>query len=133
MTIKIAVLKSGEDIIADMKEIRKEESDEIVSYLFIDPLVLKTSLKEKPMLLNEQDSEDGKTKSLSSHLQINFYPWIPLASSNKIPCASDWVVTIVDPIESLKNLYLDRINGNRQTDRAESASESDQESFDFNE
>lgn len=132
MSIKIAVLKSGEDIIADIKEIRKEDSDEVVVYLFINPLVLKTSLKEEPMVLNEQNSEVGKTKSLSSHLEINFYPWVPLSATNKITCAADWIVTVVDPVENLKNLYLDRINGNPNI-REESGDESDQESIDFNE
>ena len=132
MSIKIAVLKSGEDIIADVKEIREEDSDEIFAYLFIDPLVLKTKIKEQPMILNESSSDDGKTKSLSSKLQIDFYPWVPLSATNKISCAADWVVTVVDPIQNLKNLYLERINGNQNL-RPESEGTYNQESIDFNE
>ena len=131
MSIKIAVLKSGEDVIADMKEIRKEDSDDIVAYLFINPLVLKTSFKEEPMVLNESATSAGKTKQLRSPFQINFYPWVPLSATNKISCAADWVVTVVDPIANLKNLYTDRINGN--IDTRTDQSESHQESIDFNE
>ena len=38
MTIKLVVLKSGEDLIADAKEIRGPD-EEVVGYYFKDPLV----------------------------------------------------------------------------------------------
>ena len=46
-------------------------------------------------------------------LQINivFYPWIPLSSEKTVPCSADWVITIVEPIENLKKLYQEKIDG----------------------
>ena len=41
MTIKILVLKSGEDVIADIKEIRQETTDELISYLFKKSILCK--------------------------------------------------------------------------------------------
>ena len=37
MSTKLALLKSGEDVIADIKEIRQETTDELISYLFKNP------------------------------------------------------------------------------------------------
>ena len=41
MSIQLALLKSGEEVIADIKEIRQEETDELVSYLFKKPYCVK--------------------------------------------------------------------------------------------
>ena len=38
MTVKLVMLKSGEDIIADVKEIKSVEQ-EVIGYFFHDPLV----------------------------------------------------------------------------------------------
>jgi len=132
MSIRLAVLKSGEDIIADMKEIRREDSDEIVAYLFVDPLVLKTSFKNEPVVLTENSLESGNTATMSTKLDIKFYPWIPLSATNRIPCSADWVVTVVEPVANLKNLYLEKLNG-RGSETGSQKNEINQESFDFNE
>lgn len=132
MSIQLAVLKSGEDIIADMKEIRKEDSDEIVAYLFVDPLVLKTSFKNEPVVLTENSLDSVHTATMSTKLDIKFYPWIPLSATNRIPCAADWVVTVVEPVANLKNLYLEKING-RGHEEGSGENKNHQESFDFNE
>ena len=52
MTIKLVVLKSGEDLIADAKEIRGPD-EEVVGYYFKDPLVLKMYQKDEPVVLSE--------------------------------------------------------------------------------
>ena len=52
MTVQLALLKSGEEVIADIKEFRNSE-DELVSYLFKDPFTIKI---KKSQLLVEEDS-----------------------------------------------------------------------------
>ena len=39
MSVKLVMLKSGEDIIADVKELKSEQ--DVVGYYFQDPLVVK--------------------------------------------------------------------------------------------
>ena len=41
MSTQLALLKSGEEGIADIKEIRQESTDELVSYLFKKPYCVK--------------------------------------------------------------------------------------------
>ena len=37
--------------------------------------------------------------------QISLFPWLPLSKTTKVPITTDWVVTIVDPIETLEKMY----------------------------
>ena len=105
MSIKLVMLKSGEDVIADVKEIKSNE--EVVGYYFDDPLIVRISESEEPTILNEGDS----LTQYSSKIDVTFYPWVPLAKDVRVPCSADWVVTIVEPIEKLKTQYQERLNG----------------------
>tara|TARA_Y100001951_G_scaffold64633_1_gene51824 strand:+ start:67 stop:414 length:348 start_codon:yes stop_codon:yes gene_type:complete len=104
MSIKLVMLKSGEDLVADVKEIKSNE--EVIGYYFDDPLIVKIFESEEPIVLNEGDS----MKKYSSKIDVTFYPWIPLAKDVRIPCSADWVVTIVEPIDKLKKQYQERLN-----------------------
>ena len=108
MTIKLVMLKSGEDIIADVKEIKSNE--DVIGYYFNDPLIIKMYEPEEPTVLSE-----GTTNQYSSKISIVFYPWIPLSAEKRVPCSADWVITIVEPIENLKKLYQEKLDGRQDS------------------
>ena len=112
MSIKLVMLKSGEDLVADVKEIKSNE--EVIGYYFDDPLIVKIFESEEPIVLNEGDS----MKQYSSKIDVTFYPWIPLAKDVRIPCSADWVVTIVEPIDKLKIQYQEQLNGRGESDQS---------------
>ena len=119
MTVKLVMLKSGEDIIADVKEIKSEE--DVIGYFFHDPLIVKMYSPEKPVVLSEEngvESDHGTTKEISSKVGITFYPWVPLSAEKKIPCSADWVITMVEPMQNLKKLYQEKINGRNKGDQS---------------
>ena len=121
MTVKLVMLKSGEDIIADVKEIKSEE--DVVGYFFHDPLIVKMYSPEEPVVLSEEngvESDHGTTKEISSKVGITFYPWVPLSAENKIPCSADWVITIVEPVEKLTKQYQEKIDGRNKSDKSPS-------------
>ena len=105
MTVKLVMLKSGEDIVADVKEIKSVEQ-EVIGYFFHDPFIVKMYEPEAPTVLSE-----GTTNQYSSKISIVFYPWIPLSEERRVPCSADWVITIVEPIENLRKLYQEKIDG----------------------
>ena len=105
MSVKLVMLKSGEDIITDVKELKSEEG--IVGYYFHNPLIVQISHPEKPTVLNE----DSSSREYESKISVQFYPWIPLSEESRIPCSADWVVTIVEPVKNIKKLYQERIDG----------------------
>ena len=98
MSVKVALLKSGESVIADIKELVSD--DKICGYLFENPNII-TYLE--PEVLTEQTE--------TSKLKISLIPWILITSDTKIPVRSDWVITIVEPIEEVKKIYEEKING----------------------
>lgn len=105
MTVKLALLKSGEDVIADIREAISEETNKLVSYIFSDPYVVKLT---QPQVLME-DSEKPETRAYN----ISVYPWVPLSDDTDIAINPDWVITIVEPAATLKKSYEERMNGRR--------------------
>ena len=119
MTVKLVMLKSGEDVIADVKEIKSD--NDVIGYFFHDPLTVRMYSPEEPVVLSEENGvkgEHGTTKEFNSKVGITFYPWIPLAAEKKIPCSADWVITMVEPVENLKKLYQEKINGRNKGDQS---------------
>tara|TARA_B000000532_G_scaffold125665_1_gene100692 strand:+ start:83 stop:454 length:372 start_codon:yes stop_codon:yes gene_type:complete len=102
MTIKLCLLKSGEDIIADVTEMNvgNEEERNVVGYFLDKPCVVKM---RDPNLLNE----DGPKKQ--SGFQVSLFPWIPLSAETRIPIPADWLVTMVEPAYKLKEMYVEDI------------------------
>ena len=108
MSVKLAILKSGETIISDAKELIAD--DVICGYLLTDPHIVDT---RKSMLLTEESQDSG-------NVEISLVPWIMLTSERKIPIAKDWIVTIVEPIDTVKKIYEDKVNGqDNQTDSSD--------------
>mgnify|MGYP005721201207 FL=1 len=112
MSVKLVMLKSGEDIITDVKELKTEEG--IVGYYFHNPLIVQINHPEKPTVLNE----DSSSREYESRISVQFYPWIPLSEESRIPCSADWVVTIVEPVQNVKKLYRESLNGRNQGDQS---------------
>jgi hypothetical protein len=102
MSVKLAYLKSGEQVIADIKEI-VDENEKVVSLLFSNPYTVML-LSAEPKLLTEGDSEDETTH------RVSFSPWIILSADKNIPVNPDWVISIVEPIEWIKKSYTGKMN-----------------------
>ena len=52
------------------------------------------------------------------------FPWMPLSADSHIPVPSDWVVTMVEPKEKLKQMYLEDVVGNGQDNKGSDSDES---------
>ena len=105
MSIKLALLKSGEEVIADISEFRQEETDILVSYLFKDPYYVKIKTTE---VLVEQETRPKH--------ELAYYKWMTLSKDNDIIVNKDWVVCITEPLDSVKKNYEDKMNGRRSND-----------------
>ena len=99
MSIKLAVLKSGEQVIADAKELVSEEK--VRGYLFTRPHKV---VSTQPLLLTEEQQDDNS-------LEVTLSPWIILSADKEVVVPTDWVVTVVDPLESVVKMYEEKVNG----------------------
>ena len=113
MSVNLVLLKSGEEIVADVKEIKS--GNEVVGYLFDHPFILEYNQDEEPQILQESETSFKYNASVS----IGFFPWIPFADDRKkIPCSADWVVTIVKPQEQLIKHYEEKVDGRNESDQS---------------
>ena len=103
MSIKLSILKSGEQIIADVKEYI-DENQQVVSLLFTNPYIVKFLT---PELLVENAIENRED---TANHKVSFSPWIIMSEDKSMTIPLDWVVTIVEPIEWVKKSYEEKMN-----------------------
>jgi len=104
MTVKLVLLKSGEDIIADVSEMvvgdenNEENPPRVIGYYLSRPCVIKMQdARNLPELQKGNEQKQGYSVSL--------FPWMPLSKEDKIPIPADWMITMVEPVEKLAQMY----------------------------
>jgi hypothetical protein len=124
MSIKLLLLKSGEDMIADVSEMAfgEEDAKRVVGYYLNRPCVVKM---RDPNVL--KDGSEGRVRKAG--YEVSLFPWMPLSAEDTIPIPSDWVVTMVEPTVKLKEMYVEDIvnyGKNNQSNPTGEQSDSDQ-------
>tara|TARA_A100000164_G_scaffold59998_1_gene48457 strand:- start:648 stop:986 length:339 start_codon:yes stop_codon:yes gene_type:complete len=100
MSIKLTLLKSGETLISEMKELVAEEEKQAHAYLLENPH--KVEIIEKSFLTEEEK------KTGDFGIDVTLIPWIILSADKKIIIPVDIVTTIVEPITSVKQMFIDK-------------------------
>ena len=104
MTIKLTLLKTGETIISEMQELVAKGQEETQSvpnaYLLKSPHVVRTRDKD---FITEEEKEKKQYG-----IDVFMTPWIILSKDKEILLPPDCVMTIVEPIESIKQMFIDK-------------------------
>ena len=113
MTIKLLILKSGEEIISDINEmaVGEEDDQKVIGYFLRRPCLVKM---KNPGVI---DQEKNKTKA---GFEVSLIPWIALSKEEVIPIPSDWLVTMVTPVEQLEKMYIEDVLSYGQDDQSDS-------------
>ena len=116
MTIKLLILKSGEEMISDISEMAVGEEDEqkVIGYFLRRPCLVKM---KNPGLI---DKNEAKVKA---GFEVSLIPWIVLSKEEVIPIPSDWLVTMVTPVKQLEKMYTEDVLSYGQDDQSDSADE----------
>ena len=119
MTVKLVLLKSGEDIIADVSEMvvgdekDKENPPRVIGYYLNRPCVVRmTDSRNLPELTKGNEQKQGYSVSL--------FPWMPLSKEDKIPIPADWMITMVEPVTKLSQMYDEDIVKNGKDNQSDS-------------
>ena len=104
MSIKITVLKTGEHIISDMKELMTEGEENAQAYMLVNPHTYE--INEKQFITEEERELEGGDYGIN----VSLLPWLILSKDKKMIITTDSVLTVVEPLESVTQLYLDKIN-----------------------
>jgi len=99
MTVKLALLKSGEEIISDMSEMMsgQDGGGQVVGYFLNHPCRAVLTSPE----IQVSDEQESERKPVS----IRLIPWMPLSKDERIPVVADWVISIVEPQDKLLEMY----------------------------
>ena len=101
MSIKLALLKTGEQLISDMKELSEEGKDEPKAYLLENPHTVEINEKQ---FMTEEEKRDG-----DFGINVTLLPWIILSQDNQMIVPFDSVLTVVEPLNSVTQLYIDKL------------------------
>ena len=119
MTVKLVLLKSGEDIIADVSEMvvgeegNEESPPRVIGYYLNRPCIIKMrDVRDLPELQKGNEQKQGYSVSL--------FPWMPLSKEDKIPIPADWMITMVEPVEKLAQMYDEDIVKNGKDNQSDS-------------
>ena len=102
MSIKLTLLRTGEQLISDMKELSAEGKDEPQAYLLENPHTVEINEKQ---FMTEEEKKDG-----DFGINVTLLPWIILSQDSQMIIPVDSVLTVVEPLESVVQLYLDKCN-----------------------
>ena len=101
MSVKLLLLKSGEQVISDVKELIRKDSDKVYGYVLHKPHEV---VANKAVVLTE-DADDNR------NMEITLAPWILLTEDESMTVPQDWIITIVNPIGSILKMYEEKTNG----------------------
>ena len=101
MSIKLTLLKTGEQLISDMKELVAEGKDQAHAYLLENPHTVEINEKQ---FMTEEEKKDG-----DFGINVTLLPWIILSQDTQMIIPVDSVLTVVEPLNSVTQLYLDKL------------------------
>ena len=105
MSVKLLLLKSGEQVIADTKELRRKDDVPMVDKVYVYLLTLPNKVSaNKPLVLTENIDEER-------NVEITISPWILLTEDKVMTVPKEWVITIVNPMKSIVEMYQEKIDG----------------------
>jgi hypothetical protein len=117
MSIKLVLLKSGEDIVSDVTQMLNEDGN-VIGYYLKKPCIVKMKNFSSEEVKNSGENVKG------AKINLILYPWMPLTKDLNVPIPNDWVVTITEPIDQLVLMYKkDVLNFNKEDDQSTNSDE----------
>ncbi len=105
MSIKIALLKSGETLISDVKELISDnisdKEPDVHGYLFSKPKKVNMAA---PVFLAEE------SKVEESSVQVSLTSWSLITKDTEFVLPKDWIVTFMEPVDKLVGMYEESLN-----------------------
>tara|TARA_B100000214_G_scaffold48118_1_gene30172 strand:- start:83 stop:526 length:444 start_codon:yes stop_codon:yes gene_type:complete len=96
MSVKLLLLKSGEEVITEVKEILDPNSKDPIGFHM-----------HKPFRLDiVSNDEDGIVINQTKGYQVSWFPWAPLSKERDFFLPGHHVLTAYDPLDSITEQYL---------------------------
>ena len=99
MSVKLLLLKSGEEVITEVKEIADPETKQALGFHLHKPFRLE-------IVSNE---EQGIVFNREKGYQLSWFPWAPLSKDEDFYLPGHHVLTVYDPLDSIAEQYVNAI------------------------
>ncbi len=99
MSIQLVLLKSGEELVADIREIVDRDTQEPISTVLIKPVRV-TVVQQAVLTEGANEPSDSV---------LSFIPWLATSKSEEYFINKDWVVTVCDPQDNIKESYIQNV------------------------
>ena len=97
--VKVVVMFNGDSVICDLQEAVDKESGQRQAYIMNFPYKVEY---DQPKLDTAGIVTDPEVK-------VHYSPWCPLSPETKIPLNHNMVVTILEPVPSLRDTYISNV------------------------
>ena len=98
MSVKLLLLKSGEEVITEVQEVFDPETK--------DPVGFKL---HKPFRLDIVSNDEGIVFNREKGYQVSWFPWAPLSKNEDFYLPGHHVLTAYDPLDSIAQQYVNAI------------------------
>lgn len=106
MSVKVLVTRTGQQVIADTKQVSRKEDEVLLAYWLTDPRVVIYSQ-------NEDDS-----------ISVRFAPYCMISDEREFSIKEDFIVSILEPRDDVRDSYLAKVNPNEpSTDTVEAGAD----------
>ena len=97
--VKVVVMFNGDNVICDLQEAVNKETGERQAYVMNFPYKVDY---DQPKLDTTGIVTDPEVK-------VHYSPWCPLSPETRIPLNHNMVVTILEPVPSLRDTYIQNV------------------------
>ena len=102
MSIKVAILNDGTQLLADLKEVLDGDNKQ---YMVIKPF----EITYTPELILKEDNDETQ----SQVKKVGLKTWLEISEDDTYIVNPDTVATVCEPLADLKSMYEDLTNGRR--------------------
>ena len=97
--IKLVFTRDGANIICDLQEAVDKDSGASQAYIMNFPYKVDY----------DQPKMDGTGLVTDPEVKVHYSPWCPLTPETRIPVNHNMVVTILEPVPSLRDTYITNV------------------------
>ena len=97
--VKVVILMDGTNVIADIQEAVHKDTGERQAWVFNFPYKVTF---DDPKL-------DGTGIVMDPEVKVHYQPWCPLTSDIQIAVNTGFVVSIMEPVPSLRDTYIENV------------------------
>ena len=98
MSVKLLLLKSGEEVITEVQELMDPETKEPIGFRL-----------HKPFRLDIVSDDQGIVLDRNKGYQVSWFPWAPLSKDRDFFLPAGHVITAYSPLDSISEQYVNAI------------------------